>query len=69
MGTRTGVATRRARVAANDWYEMEGDAITNTSRQQGMMGRFPHLLQYTSESLALWLQMPDDAGLAKASVP
>ncbi len=24
------------------------------------MGRFPHLLQYTSKSLALWLQMPVD---------
>jgi len=33
-----------------------------------MMGRFPHLLQYTSESLAPWLQMPDDAGLVMAQV-
>jgi len=56
--TRTGVAMIRAWVVADDLWERMGNTIMNMTRWWGMMGWFLHLLQYTSKSLALWLQMP-----------
>jgi len=41
--------------------EWKGDAITNMTKRRGIIGWFPHLLQYTSKSLALWLQMLGDS--------